>query len=134
MNRVWRNLWPGMHERFHRISLEIEIQLLIATDDQEIMYRTERDNTIQSEHLQDIKQLGVTPVEINPHIRKGTMCNHLILGNKSFKDAGLHKVHPEKEEDIKSKTMKLMRSPYACRHIIYEITKSPSTTRVFTPK
>jgi len=81
--------------------MEIEKQLLIAIDDSEITYPTEKDstitiktwNTIQSEQLQNIKLLGVAPVEITPHkslnIRKDTiMFNHINLENVSFKGAG----------------------------------------------
>ena len=72
--------------------LEFEKHIVKITGDKEITFHTDRDNnkiiktkdSLTSEKLQEMQQLGRLPVEITPHktlnSRKGTvLCNHLRL-------------------------------------------------------
>ena len=81
--------------------LEFEKHIVKITGDKEITFHTDKDNnkiiktkdSLTSEKLQEMQQLGGLPVEITPHktlnSRKGTvLCNHLKLKDTPFLSAG----------------------------------------------
>ena len=81
--------------------LEFEKHIIRITRDKEITFHTDRSNnkiiktkdSLTSERLQELQQLGELPVEITPHktlnSRKGTiLCNHLRLKDTPFTSAG----------------------------------------------
>ena len=81
--------------------LEFEKHIIRITGDKEITFHTDKSNnkiikakdSLTSEKVQELQQLGELPVEITPHktlnSRKGTiLCNHLRLKDTPFTSAG----------------------------------------------